>query len=114
MRPKSSSQAGTPHDCDEFFELYSLPAWPAAGTWRIRGWDKKVEYVAAHATPAGGAPPSRWRAANASRRPAPLSVACNRTADDSYRPPRMVPAGVAEQVPGWPGPERRRRRKGAA
>ena len=94
-----SSVASTETDagCDKFLELYSYPAWPAAGTWRIRGWDATVEYLAGTATPAFSGPPSRgWLANNGSRNPAPVLVVCNRTDDDSFRPPKLVPIGAAE------------------
>ena len=97
-RCSTAAEAGTPHDCDKYFELYSLPAWPAAGTWRIRGWNKKVEYVAANETAAGAAPPQHWLSPDASSGPAPVSVACNRTDDDSYLPPKLVVVGQAEMI----------------
>eukprot|EP01052_Picozoa_sp_SAG31_P055338 SAG31_NODE_15227_length_764_cov_1.466165_1_plen_199_part_01 len=88
---------GGPHYCDHSFELYSLPAWPAAGTWRIRGWDGKVEYSAGEETPAGAAPPARgWKRDGVA--PSSLSVTCNSTDDDTFRPPRLVPVSVAELV----------------
>ena len=88
--------AGGPHYCDKSFELYSMPAWPAAGTWRVRGWSGKVEFLAASPTPAGGAPSGKWKQANG--QPSTLSLRCNRTADATFRPPQLVPVGIAELV----------------
>ena len=97
-RCSTAAEAGTPHDCDKFLELYSMPAWPAAGTWRIRGWNAKVEYLAGKATEAGAEPPASGWLSPTSHEPVPLSVVCNRTLDDSFRPPKLVPVGKAELV----------------
>ena len=35
-------------DCGNAFQLYSMPAYPAPGKWRIKGWDGRVEYEAAN------------------------------------------------------------------
>jgi hypothetical protein len=100
-RCSPAAEAGTPHDCDRYLELYSMPAWPASGTWRIRGWSGRVEYLAANASVAGGSPPADgWLSLLPSHHhePVPISVVCNRTGDDSFRPPRLVPTGAAELV----------------
>ena len=35
-------------ECSTPFQLYSMPAAPAAGTWRIKGRSGTIEYVALH------------------------------------------------------------------